>query len=238
MRIGIIVLLSFVLTTLTARADETLPALKVGSETYSNVTVVEVTPTDVLFKSEEGMANAKLRMLGAPMQQHFHYNAATADAAERKLKSLHIQTPFPATQQTINRFNAKIILDGAISRAKTIINQPVREFVRTSAVHVATFKTGWFHPGAIKPDFDHVDIRTGQETSYSQYTYVNSDLNPGVFFLGSELEFNAMTKYFYADRSLPKKKLTEAEMLEINRLYRIIGDCQALLNSSQNEGLQ
>ena len=41
--------------------------------------------------------------------------------------------------------------------------------------------------------------------------------------MGHDLEFNPMTKYFYTDRSLPKKKLTEAEMLEINRLYRIIG---------------
>ena len=41
-------------------------------------------------------------------------------------------------------------------------------------------------------------------------------------FLGKELEFNSKTKYFYTDRSLPKKKLSEAEMLEINRLYRVI----------------
>jgi hypothetical protein len=38
-----------------------------------------------------------------------------------------------------------------------------------------------------------------------------------------------MTKYFYEDRSLPKKKLTEAEMLEINRLYRVIGQCEQQL---------
>ena len=38
-----------------------------------------------------------------------------------------------------------------------------------------------------------------------------------------------MTKYFYTDRSVPKKKLTETEMLEINRLYRIIGRCEQQL---------
>jgi hypothetical protein len=36
-----------------------------------------------------------------------------------------------------------------------------------------------------------------------------------------------MIKYFYTNRSLPKRKLTEAEMLEINSLYRIIGRCEA-----------
>ena len=38
-----------------------------------------------------------------------------------------------------------------------------------------------------------------------------------------------MTKYFYEDRSLPKKKLTGEEMLEINRLYRVIGRCKEQL---------
>jgi hypothetical protein len=32
-----------------------------------------------------------------------------------------------------------------------------------------------------------------------------------------------MTKYFYMDRTLPKKKLTMDEMAEINHLYRVIG---------------
>ena len=65
-------------------------------------------------------------------------------------------------------------------------------------------------------------------------SYVTSDLNPGVVFVGLQLEFNAMTKYFYLDRSVPKKKLTQAEMVEINRLYRIIGHCEQQLARLQN----
>jgi len=42
-------------------------------------------------------------------------------------------------------------------------------------------------------------------------------------FIGDELEFNSMTKYFYTDRTLPKKRLSDAEMNEINDLYRAIG---------------
>jgi hypothetical protein len=38
-----------------------------------------------------------------------------------------------------------------------------------------------------------------------------------------------MTKYFYTNRTFPKKKLTEAEMVEINRLYRIIGKSEQQL---------
>jgi hypothetical protein len=51
-------------------------------------------------------------------------------------------------------------------------------------------------------------------------------LNPGLAWVGSDLEFNSMTKFFYTDRSVPKKKLTEREMQEVNRLYRIIGRCE------------
>ena len=79
-----------------------------------------------------------------------------------------------------------------------------------------------------------MDVRITQEKIYDKYGYVSSDLNPGVAFVGRELEFNAMTKYFYLDRSLPKKKLTEPEMLEINRLYRIIGHCEQELAKLQN----
>ena len=114
-------------------------------------------------------------------------------------------------------------MDAAIAQVKKIINQPVTRLTQTTAMDVAVYSPGWFHPGAVKPDFNTVDIRSTQETPYATNHYVSSDITPGVVFLGSELEFNALTKYFYTDRSLPKKKLTQAEMLEINRLYRIIG---------------
>ena len=42
-----------------------------------------------------------------------------------------------------------------------------------------------------------------------------------------------MTKLFYTNRSLPKHRLTEAQMVEVNRLYRIIGHCQDELNRLQ-----
>ncbi|HUA67080.1 MAG TPA: hypothetical protein VMA13_00915 [Candidatus Saccharimonadales bacterium] len=126
-------------------------------------------------------------------------------------------------------------MNAAIQRVQQIVNQPVTELQRTPDMQVATFGPhGWFHPGAIKPDFAIVDVRNTQEFPYSQYQYVTSDLNPGVVFLGSELEFNSMTKYFYTNRSSPKKRLTEAEMLEINQLYRVIGHCEHELLDLEN----
>jgi hypothetical protein len=124
--------------------------------------------------------------------------------------------------------------NNAIFKVQDIVNQPVTHLKRTpEMVGVAEYDF-WFHPGAITPDFDHVDVRTTQNLQYQSYQYVTSPQNPGEVFLGSELEFNAQTKYFYTDRSLPKKKLTEAEMEEINQLYRIIGHCNDQLYALEN----
>lgn len=144
----------------------------------------------------------------------------------------------PASAQTTNKqaqieaLNSE--MNDAMEQVRKIVNQPVSAYAEQPGMDVATFSPGWFHPGANTPDFNNVDIRTTQEKTYDKHAYVSSDLNPGVVFLGRELEFNSNTKYFYTDRSLPKKKLTEPEMLEINRLYRIIGHCQQQLAHLQN----
>ena len=120
-------------------------------------------------------------------------------------------------------------LNTAIESVRRIVNQPAPSVPIMPGMNITSFGDAYFHPGATTPDFKTVDVRATQELVYDKYEYVSSHMNPGTAFIGSELEFNAMTKYFYTDRSVPKKKLTEAEMLEINRLYRIIGRCQAEL---------
>jgi hypothetical protein len=123
----------------------------------------------------------------------------------------------------------------AIFKVQDIVNQPVTHLKRTPEMgDVAYYRDGWFHPGAETPDFDRVDVRTTQQFVYVGQKYVTSDANPGEVFLGSELEFNPMTKYFYTDRSVPKKKLTDDEMLEINQLYRVIGHCNDQLFDLEN----
>jgi hypothetical protein len=52
---------------------------------------------------------------------------------------------------------------------------------------------GWFHLGAIIPDFNTLDVRTIQQLVHTCHQYATSAANPGEVFLGSELEFNAMT---------------------------------------------
>ena len=235
MRAVSILILGLILITRTAFADEKLPVLKAGGETYSNVTVIKVSATDIYFISDRGLANAKLQNLDPALQKHFHYDPAKA-AAEQKRQAANSENQLRAggAGNASSVTEIKSEMDNAISRVKEIVNQPVESLPRTPDMQVATYSPGWFHPGAEKPDFDTVDVRATQVFPYAQNQYVTSDLNPGVVFIGSELEFNPMTKYFYSDRSLPKKKLTEAEMLEVNRLYRVIGKCEQRLERSQN----
>lgn len=123
----------------------------------------------------------------------------------------------------------------AVFKVQDIVNQPITHLKRTPEMaDIAYYQDGWFHPGAVTPDFDHVDVRASQQLVYQGHQYVTSDANPGEVFLGSELEFNPMTKFFYTDRLLPKKKLTEDEMLEINQLYRVIGHCNRQLDELAN----
>jgi len=146
----------------------------------------------------------------------------------------HFATISPAASVEEQIATVKAEKDDAVFKVQHIINQPVTRLKRTPDMNVATYSPGWFHEGASTPNFDTVDIRTTQETPYEGHQYVNSDLDPNSVFLGHELEFNSMTKYFYTDRSVPKKRLTEAEMIQINDLYRIIGHCNQKLEELQN----
>ena len=130
-------------------------------------------------------------------------------------------------------------MESAVARVKEIVNQPVTKVPMGPSEGAALFKPGWFHSGALVPDFDHVDIRATQECAmYARWPYVTSDINPGIKFIGSELEFNSMTKFFYTDRSVPKKKLTESEMLEVNDLYRCIGKCLREMKEAHAQGTE
>jgi hypothetical protein len=136
--------------------------------------------------------------------------------------------PVPSTAIDTNAVKAE--MDNAIHQVEKIVNQTVPAYRRANGMHVGKFSPGWFHEGATKPDFNHVDVRASRETAeYDKTEYSTSDLNPGLVWKSRDLEFNANTKYFYTNRTFPKKRLTEAEMLEINRLYRIIGKCEQQL---------
>jgi cytochrome c biogenesis protein CcmG, thiol:disulfide interchange protein DsbE len=85
-RIGYIVL-NLLVSAVIAVADETLPVLKVGKDSYSHVTIFKITATDIYFMSDQGLANVKLKDLAPDLQKHFNYNPTNAIAVEKKQKA-------------------------------------------------------------------------------------------------------------------------------------------------------
>lgn len=66
------------ITVATVVAADRFPLLQAGDETFTNVTVTSVTPTDLYFSHAGGMGNVKLRDLDAEVQKHFKYNPTNA----------------------------------------------------------------------------------------------------------------------------------------------------------------
>jgi hypothetical protein len=120
--------------------------------------------------------------------------------------------------------DARNRLDAVLAEVRRIVNQPATAYPMTDDLRakVTVYPAGWFQPGADVPGFATVDIQATQILTYAQDEWVTSNLTPGVAFRGEDLEFNSMTKFFYTDRSLPKRKLTQAEMRRVNALYRQI----------------
>lgn len=58
-------------------------SLKAGSTVYKDVTVLSVNETDVYFRHEDGMANAKLKRLEPKAQKILGYDAAAAEQREQ-----------------------------------------------------------------------------------------------------------------------------------------------------------
>lgn len=64
------------LAILSARADEKLPTLQVGSKIYTNVTITSQTGSQIYFMHSRGIANAQLRDLSPDLQKRFKHNPA------------------------------------------------------------------------------------------------------------------------------------------------------------------
>lgn len=135
------------------------------------------------------------------------------------------QSPAATNSTTDQIADLQLQLTNAWHQVEAIVNKPVQAYRRNPQLGMSISSPGWFHPGAIVPDFNSVDVRKSQELTYTA-PWVSSDITPTLMFRGADLEFNSMTKLFYTNRSFPKKRLTEAEMVRINSLYRTIGHCQ------------
>lgn len=81
----VIVILNLVLgAALVSVAEEKLSTLKVGSETYTNVTITSVTATDLHFSHSRGIGNAKLKNLDPELQKKFRFDPVKASAKQKE----------------------------------------------------------------------------------------------------------------------------------------------------------
>jgi thiol-disulfide isomerase/thioredoxin len=81
-------LATLLLMALCVRADTIkLDRLKVGTQIYSNITVLGYNTTDLYFTHSKGIANVKLRNLDPELQKKFEYDArAAADAEQQQIQ--------------------------------------------------------------------------------------------------------------------------------------------------------
>lgn len=68
-----------------------LDTLKVGSTTYTNVTILGANTTDLYFKHSLGLANVKLKYVPADLQKRFDYNPKAAAEAEKRQSEADLQ---------------------------------------------------------------------------------------------------------------------------------------------------
>jgi cytochrome c biogenesis protein CcmG, thiol:disulfide interchange protein DsbE len=61
-----------------------LDTLKIGTTTYSNVTVLGANTTDLYFSHANGFGNVKLKYVGPELQKRFDYNPKAAEEAEKR----------------------------------------------------------------------------------------------------------------------------------------------------------
>jgi len=77
-----LIYLCLLATSLQAAQSIKFDSLKVGSQVFSNVTVVSMNASDVYFTHDKGMSNAKLKYLDPDVQKKLGYDPKAAAAAE------------------------------------------------------------------------------------------------------------------------------------------------------------
>ena len=122
---------------------------------------------------------------------------------------------------------ARTEMDAAMGRVRAIVNQTPPTVPRPPP-DAESYHYG-YHPGALTPDYAHADLYSTRELWKGEY--VNMDTAPGIYYRSADCEFNPQTKFFYTSRDVPKKRLSDAEIAEVVRLYRTIAADQQLLAS-------
>jgi cytochrome c biogenesis protein CcmG/thiol:disulfide interchange protein DsbE len=81
---------------LLASAEEKLPLLKIGQQTYTNVTITSVSASEIFFVHSRGLGNAKLKSLDPALQKKFGFDPLKA--AEREQQQAEANARYIAAQ--------------------------------------------------------------------------------------------------------------------------------------------
>ncbi len=105
--------------------DETFASIRVGSQVYSNVTIIGVTSTHLSFTHHRGVTSVKLEEVEPAIQQHFHFEpqkAAAMEAQQAQGNTLyHEGARKAAIVAALPKTNAYPLL------AKSFLNKPAPE---------------------------------------------------------------------------------------------------------------
>jgi len=160
---------------LSARADEKLPVLQAGTDIYSNVTVLNVTTTDVYFtyNNGHGMANAKLKNLSPNLQRQFHYNPVRAGETEQKqaLANAEYHQEIIKNQAVVSPPDESRTPPQALAHASdltwgTDFNQALTQARADGKMVLLDFTGSDWCPWCIR--FDHEVLETDQFATYAQ----------------------------------------------------------------------
>jgi thioredoxin-related protein len=156
-------------------ADEKLPVLKVGNDSYSNVTVLTITATDVYFtyNNGKGMANAKLKSLNPELQKHFHYNPVKAGEAEQKQALANaeyhkkiINTPAVSSPPDESRTQSPAVAHASDLNWSADFSRALVQARADDKMVLLDFTGSDWCPWCIK--FDHDVLSTDQFAAYAQ----------------------------------------------------------------------
>ena len=160
---------------LTVLAGEQLPVLQAGTDVYSNVTVLNVSTTDVYFtyNNGRGMANVKLRNLNPDLQKHFNYNPAVARATEQKqaranleYQQVLIHAPAASLPADESRTPPPAVAHASDLSWSTDFNQARAQARADGKMVLLDFTGSDWCPWCIR--FDHEVLETDQFATYAQ----------------------------------------------------------------------
>src|SRR5689334_6456475 len=104
-----------------------LDTLKVGSTTYSNVTILGANATDLYFRHSLGFGNVKLKYVGPALQKRFDFDPKGAAEAEKRQNEQDILYQSTLAVQESQEAKGRAARPKALLGTETGLADPISE---------------------------------------------------------------------------------------------------------------